>query len=585
MSTVPARAVVVLARIEARRLARSPLVLAGFLTGGLLVWIYAHGTQPEWWNGAWTIGYGQVALSTASLIAAQLAVGRSHRDGMTDLYDSFPTGTARRTLAHLLGLLGAVPACLLLIGIVTGVFELHHVVGTPDLAVLVGGVLLVLAGGAVGVAISRRFPHPLAGVLGAFVWFIPFSQSNRISGPITWLFPWIKPAQLGQLPGPLAGYPPGVPHAVELVAIAVLAGTIALSAAVRAKHTRVGLLAAAAAALAAIVITGSIQMQPIPAPDIQNLVNQVAETGPAEPCTTGGQTTGSQVRYCLYPAFASKKALLQSTVGDVLAHVPAQHGRTLTVTQFTGLTLDDGILTNGHPIGQVAAWDARLGSAPVNHPSASAVFVNLGSWPTGGSPAADARFDLALSAAEWAVALPTNTGSDTGPGTGTGTGTDTGTGTGPDGLPTPCVPLNQAREAIAIWLAAQATVLPPSPYQNTSDGITGNEFAQVNGAAVATWSYPGERDDYGDYLASPGAQPTAAGYLLAQAMTNLSAARVTSVLSTDWATWASPQTTDTQLAAALGIPMPAIPTGLTGPHGRLLTPPPGAIPAQPECTT
>lgn len=568
MSAVPARSVTGLARIEAWRLVRSPLILAGFLIGGLLVWVYTHGTQPVWWNGAWTIGYGQTVLSIAALIAAQLATGRAQRDGMTQLYDSFPTGTGRRTLANLLGQLGVIPACLVLIGVVVGVFEMHHVVGTPDLAVLVGGILLVLAGGAVGVAIGGRFPHPLAGVLGAFAWFIPFSQSNRLSGPVTWLFPWVKPAQLGQLPGPLAGYPPGLAHAMELVAITVLAGSLALTAATTVRRMRVRLLAVAAGALAAIVATCTAQMQPVPASDIQNLMDQVAATGSVQHCVDG-----DQVRYCLYPEFVSKTTFLQGIVDDVLAHAPAEHDRTLTITQFSGLSIDDGILTNGHSTRQVTAWDAQLRGAPANQPSSSAVFVNLGSWPTGGQAAADARFDLALSAADWAVGLPTNTG----------TGTDTGNDS--PAPPTLCVPLNQAREAIAIWLAAQATNLPPAPFQNAGGRITGDEFAQVGGTTFVTWNYPGEAHDYGDYLASPGAQTTAAGYLLAQAMTRLPTARVASVLSIGWGTWTNPQTTDTTLASALGIAMPAVPAGLTGPRGRLLAPPPGAIPAQPECTS
>jgi hypothetical protein len=564
MSTVPFRAVVGMARNEAWRLVRSVLVVAGFATGGLLVWVLTHGTQPVWWNVDWVIGCGQTVISVAVLIAAQLATGRAHRDGLAQLYDSFPASTGRRTLAHLIGLLGAIPACLILIGVTAGVFELHGVVGSPDLAALAGGVLLVLAGGAIGVAIGRRFPHPLAGVLGGFVWFIPFSQSNRISGPATWLFPWIKPSQLSGLPGPVPGYPPAVAHTVELAAIAVLAGALALTAATTIRRKRIAPLAVAAAALAVIVVACNVQAEPIPARDVQNLVSDVANTGSARHCTTN-----DQVNYCLYPAFVSKAASLQATVDDALAHAPAQRGRALTIAQFTGLTIDDGILTNGHSSQQIAAWSAQLQNAPANLPSSSALYVNLGSWPTGGQQAADARFDLAFGAAEWAVGLPTNTGN----------------GSGSGAPPAPCVPLNQAREAVAIWLAAQAAALPQSLFQGTTDHIDGSEFAQVNGATVVTWTYPGEEDNGGDFLASPGPQTTAAGYLLAQAMTRLPTARVASVLAADWDTWTNPHTTDTQLAAALGIAMPTVPTGLPGPHGQVLTPPPSAIPAQPECTT
>jgi hypothetical protein len=565
MTSVGARAVVGLARIEAWQSARSVLVLAGLAGGGLLVWTVALGTQPLWWNGGWAIGYGQTVISTTVLIAAQLATGRAHRDGLAQLYDSFPSSAGRRTLAHLVGLLGALPACLILIGVVTGVFEAQGVLGTPDLAALVGGVLLVLAGGAIGVAIGVRFRHPLAGVLGGFVWFIPFSQSNRWTGSITWVFPWVKPDQLAGLPGPLAGYPPASAHAVELAAIAVLAGVLALAVAVAGRRSRAGLLAVAAAALAAIVVAGGVQSRPIPTQTLDDLVSQAAGAG-SQHCATSGE-----VRYCLFPEFDSKTASLQGPIDAALAHVPAQGARTLTISQFSGLAADDPTLTHGHSAQQVAAWGAQLRNSPSNLPSSTTVYVNPGAWPTGGQQAAAARFDLAFGAAEWAVGLPTNSGATT---------TTTAGALSPQ-----CVPLNQAREAVAVWLAAQAVELPSSPFQTIARGLNSGEFAQVNGTVILTWTYPGEEQEGGDYLASPGVQTTAAGYLLAQAMTKLPTTRVASVLSADWASWTSPRTTDAQLAAALGIAMPAVPSAPSGPSGQVLTVPSNMVPPQPECTS
>jgi hypothetical protein len=107
----------------------------------------------------------------------------------------------------------------------------------------------------------------------------------------------------------------------------------------------------------------------------------------------------------------------------------------------------------------------------------------------------------------------------------------------------------------------------------------------VNGTTIVTWSYVGSDRNYGDYLASPGPQTTAAGYLLAEAMTSLPTAHVASVLAADWDHLTSAHTTDTELATALGIAMPAVPSGFVGPRGQLFTPPPDAIPSQPECTT
>jgi hypothetical protein len=566
MIPVRVRTLMSLARIEAAQLVRSVVVLSGLVAGGAVVWVFVHHIQPPWWNGDWEIGYGQVVLSLMVLIAAQLATARAQRDGMTELYESFPSSAGRRTFAHLLGVLGAVPASLVLIGAATLVFEWRSIVGTPDIAVLVGGILLVLAGGAIGVAIGSRFSHPLAGVLGAFIWFVPFSQSNRFSSDTVWLYPWVKPPQLAQLPDRLAGYPPATSHDVELAAIALLAGFVALAIATAARRQRVSLIAAAALSVVAIVVAGVVQLQPIPTRDLNQLVSETANTGTAQHCVTS-DVTSDQVHYCLYPEYGALLPTVSGPIGQVLARVPGPHTRALTVSQSTELSIDDATLTHGQSAQQVDNWRRQLQAAPANHQSSTAIFVNLGAWPVGGQQT-DARFDLSLAAADWAVGLPTNTGSSAGV------------------QPRQCVPLNQAREAIAIWLVGQATELPSARFQGTGGGGTpisrGFSLVRVGGTSVVTWLYPGEN---ADYLSSGGPQNTAAGYLLAHAMSTLPADRVAAVLKANWHSLISPHTTDVQLAAALGIAMPAVPSGLIGPRGNVLTPPPGSLLAQPLCTT
>ena len=555
-----ARATLRLAQIEAALLTRSILVLAGLVVSGILVWFSTYRGQPLWWNDAWVIGYGQTVISLTVLIAAQLATARVRRDGLAELYKSFPSSVGRRTLAHLIGVLGAALGCLVLIGAATSVFELRDAVGTPDLTVLTGGVVLVLAGGAIGVAIGTRFPHPLAGVLGAFVWFIPFSQSNRFNSAIVWLFPWVKPPQLSQLPGPLSGYPPALAHTVELAAIAALAGTVALAISADARRPRVALLGGAAAALAAIVVACAVQLQPIPTRDLDHLVGEAANTGSAQHCATPAATPAS-VRYCLYPGFGSRLSSLQGPVNAVLAQIPDQRTRTLTISQTSGLTLDDPTLTHGHSPQQVTAWTTQLANAPANLPSSSAIYVNLGTWPAQGQ--ANVRFDLALATADWAVGLPTNVGART------------------SLQSNRCMPLEQARDAIAIWLTSQATHAKLTLLRNTTRSVSGYMPVQVDGVTVLAWVYPGQDAT----VVTLGTQTTAAGYLLATAMATLPTQRVAAVLAAGWDTWTSGLATGTQLAAALGITMPAVPTGLVGPGGRTITPQPGTVPSQPQCPT
>src|SRR6266571_7030 len=155
------RTVLGLARVEASLLVRSVLVLSGLLAGGLLIWRFIQPVQPLWWDAAWEIGEGQLVLAMTVLVAAQLAAGRARRDVMADVYASFPVSASTRTLAQLAGLAGAAPAS-----------------------------LLVIAAGAAGIAIGTRFPHPLAGVLGALALFLTSGTSHLASGGGVWLLPW-----------------------------------------------------------------------------------------------------------------------------------------------------------------------------------------------------------------------------------------------------------------------------------------------------------------------------------------------------------------------------------------------------------
>jgi hypothetical protein len=554
-----------LAKAEAWLLFRSLLVLAGLVAGGLVIWLVIHPVEPVWWNASWEIGYGQVVLGMTVLIAAQLAAGRPRRDAMADLYASFPATSATRTVAHLAGLLGAVPASLLLIGGTAVAVETLTPIGAPNIGALAAGLLLVIAAGAAGIAIGTRFPHPLAGVLAALVLFVPFQQSNNLSGPTIWLYPWVKPGQLGSLPGPPAGYPPAWAHAAELAGLAVLAGVAALAVTMRSARVprTLGLLASAGIlAVAAICLAGAAQLRPIPAAELNHLVAESADPATAQHCTTTTVTAG-QVRYCLYPGFSPELPAIQAPVSAVLAHLPARLAQPLTVRQAAPL-YPDPTLTHGHPAQQVTQWDAQIQNAPGYNDDApaSAVYLTAGSWPAG-AQLAQARFGLALVAAEWAVHLPPAT---------------TAAANGMQ-----CVPLDQAREAIAIWLATQAT--HPSAAELTS-GLSGpgggHTGVMVRGTIIFTWNFPGAGLNA---LASVGTQTTEAGYLLASAMSRLPEAKVSHVLRTAWPQWVNWHTTDAQLAAALGIPMPAVPKPVLPGPGTATVPAPGPQPQNPVCTT
>ena len=551
-----------LARVEATLLARSLLVLAGLLAGVAVIWLAIRSAEPLWWSVGWRIGLGQVLLGMTVLVVAQLAAGRARRNGMTGLYASFPTTAGTRTLAQLAGLLGAVPASLVLIGAVATVVQLSGAIGTASIATLAAGLLLVIAAGATGIAVGTRFSHPLAGMLAALVLFATSDNSHLPWAAGLWLYPWASYGdQLSSLPGPLAGYPPAGAHALELAGLAALAGVVSLAVTARRARARGRLAVAGIVALAVICVAGALQLRPIPTADLNHLVSEVTDPASAQHCTSA-----SRIRYCLYPGFGSQLPSLEAPVQAVLAHVPTRPTRPLTFRQVAGLYLPDSTLTHGHPYRQVSEWDVRVQRAQANilgnfaAPSTD-VYLPVGSWPARGGELADARFDLALAAAEWAVRIPSQTIASL-PSEASG---------GPSRqVPLACVPLDQAREAIAIWLAIVATH-PSAGALGGGDGRGGLRGVKVSLAEVTVgashvateiWAYPGSTTTA---VSGPGLAPqtTVAGYLLARAMTSLPEQKVDRVLTAGWPRWLNWHSTDAQLAATLGIPMPGVPAGLS----------------------
>jgi hypothetical protein len=538
-----------LARVQASMLVRSVLVLAGLVVGGSFIWFIVHlAERPLWWNASWLIGYGQLILAMSALVAAQLAAGRARRNAMTDLYASFPATAATRTVGFLVGLAGVAPASLLLIGAGVAIVQVLGPVGAPNEAVLAAGPLLVLAAGASGVAIGTRFSHPLAGALGALALFL---SSAAVTGSGIWLVPWqFGHDQLPFLPGPLAGYPPGGAHAVELAALAVLAAVVALAMTVRHGKACGGLAAAGIVAVALICLTGVVQARPIPTASLNHLVRAVADPASVQRCTTA-----NQVSYCLYPGFGDLLPSLEAPVNGVLAHLPARPDQRLTLMQVMSISLPDATLTHGHPERQVAEWMAQLQRTPGTRAAASPIYLPIGQWPNAGGALADAHFDVALAAAQWAVHLaPRFTSGGA------------------------CIALDQAREPIAIWLAILATH-PPADELNAGLGVG---ITEVRNTWIATWGYPGSAT--GGYLSPGGTAPTTTevGYLLAREMTKLPAQKVTRILTASWSKWTNVRATDAQLAAALGVRLPHVSASAPRPAPGE---PVQSGPQQPVCTS
>lgn len=522
------RTVLYLARTEALLMARSVLVLAGLLAGVLAVWgwFWLNPVQPLWWWADWRIGVAQLILAMTVLVAAQLAAGRPRRDAMTDLYESLPASSAARTLACLAGLAGAVLASGLLLSAAIVLVQLRGTIGAAGTMVLAGGVVLVIAAGAAGTAIGSRFPHPMAGLLGALALFLPTATAHLLPGWSIWLIPWhYFPDQLQGLPGPLTGYPPAGAHAAELSGVAVLAAVAALAVTVSRAQARALLATAGVLAVIAIVFAGAAQLEPVPATQLSQLAAEMADPGAVQHCATA-----SAVRYCLYPGFGRDLSSIEAPVNEVLALLPARPSQPLTVRQVLSVDFTDPSLTRGQPRQQVSRWTAQTRYAPGNTTAAAAIYLTTGEWSAAGS-LAGADFNVALAAAGWAVGL---------------------TAASQAGL----LAGDQARETVAIWLAILATRPPAGELQR---GVQWQEFSERRDRPgfVAIWTPPG-----GGGITAPWparAPLPVAVYLLAKAMAGLPEQKVRQVIGDGWATWLNARTTDAQLAAALGIQVPSGP--------------------------
>jgi hypothetical protein len=558
---------VLLGRAEAARLAASPLVVLGFAVAAALIWWTNRAPVPLWWSADITIGSALLVPAGVVLLATQEAAGRPRRDGLAPLYDSYPVSPAVRTSALLLSVLGPLAMAA---GVAAGAviwLTSRGAIGTPQPAVLAGAIALVALAGAAGVALGTWVPRLAAGlltvvVLGAIELDLVLTYDGwvRPYAGLGWLFPWYQP---GSVPGALAGISlpfPWVAHAAELAALTGLAVAVALWRGVRqpglqqpglqqrgsqlrssqrqgaARRGAVGVLAAVCVAAAGL--SAWSQTRPVPAAEVSALVAQTVHAARFEQCEARGG-----VRYCFFPAFRSLVGSWAAPVSAVLARLPAPPRQPLVVRQATGNT--DQLLASP-PFGLVNrapdpdAWAALrafddqtngLGPPPTRTFSPSDPPVINSSQ--GGS--ADTT-GLAISTAYWAVGLPT-----TAP-------TITFTySSGSGSFPVSCEPVGQAREAIALWLAA--AVVPGPAFRAE---LAYPEVVQVSGRWIRATYLTGS----GPAMIPPA---TAAGLALARAMRALPARQVRAALAARWPAWLSPAATDAQLAAALGVPMPKAP--------------------------
>ena len=295
------RAVLALARVEARRLLLHPLVLAAtasYLT--LLLWQSSESEDayPVLQDFDRETQLGQLLLGLAVLVAVNMAVLRSHRRGTDGSFGVLVLPPWWRTVAHVLSVLPTVlVGALIVAGQFTAAALKPGAVGHGSVSELATGPLLILLPATVGVLLGRvarsAFVAPLAVVafIALTMVFVPDS------GSAAWLrgmAPMLFDEGARPMPSDLLGRPAAW-HALYLLALAVLvaAGAVLWSGG-RTRAVRATALAALGAVVTAVVLQG---MAPS---DAVREAREVATRDPAavQDCERRGATT-----YCAFPEF------------------------------------------------------------------------------------------------------------------------------------------------------------------------------------------------------------------------------------------------------------------------------------------
>jgi hypothetical protein len=321
-----------LARIEARHLARSPLLLMGMALG-----VAAGALELSWYLPALAgddlIAYRNIGLllSGGAVLAGAWLALRDRTTGAADLLVVTPIAPWRLWTARLAsvavaaaGVFAALFAATLAVSAVRGGR------GLPDLRLLGDGALGVVLGGWVGLTVGRLTGSRMVSVLAAPVWvglYLFVGQDTRLALSVQNLSPVLglynRSAAYGFLPDPLW------PHLGYLLGLTLLVGTLVLAVAFRGGGRRTPPRPLLAAAAAGLLLAGASGARLLALPDglvvlgpdrgswqpVEDDPNPLASWAPPSPSWSfppdGRARTcagDAAMTVCVYPAYGQRLA-------------------------------------------------------------------------------------------------------------------------------------------------------------------------------------------------------------------------------------------------------------------------------------
>lgn len=195
-----------LAVFEGRRQLKSPLLWLGFVASVILVWLAVQDEPATLWARSVTIAGSCLPIAVVALLLGNGAALRDHSSRVGETIDAPPTSRDLRTLGLVAGVWAALllSVAVFLIGVVLSISD--DPAGSFLVPELIVGPLVVPLGQALGVALGRWIPNPLAApltlvVLAGLFLIQDFWPGERTIPAASPFLPWRKAYTLDWVQG------------------------------------------------------------------------------------------------------------------------------------------------------------------------------------------------------------------------------------------------------------------------------------------------------------------------------------------------------------------------------------------------